>query len=380
VFKASSLLTLTVLVLLFGNAIVPMAHAADSYLSRKSILAVDLRDLAALSPELLPEASIILKSIKGSPKTYGLAADSRIFGIELSAAPVVIEDGTKLPLLMLVSDKKLGRVFRKLDVSVTGQPGAVSAVSVVQDIPLAKTHFTIRAGLLQRKAILEDREHGIRKIYPLAAGGVDMGITPASRGRTGIMTPLFARATIGRSTAIASRTFPDYYRGLPFIPLTRADGTRTPIAFHILQEPQLLRGFESHGCMRLREKDLNELYAIVAFGGSPTIQVDVTLELEESDDHPYKHRDDGYVAVRNCAKAGQKPRSCRDEHGLTITHDVQGRPPFEKLVGFDGDDMTPAELARFEQGPAESREEPAPQGGSLPIQMIDEILGTQAGA
>jgi hypothetical protein len=342
------------LTLLASQLLHSSAYAQDAtYLSNPTLVSVDLRDLAQFSPHSFPEAQIVLESTQKNPELYKLSAADKLMGIELSESPLTQSSGTQLHLIAFVKSAKQGYLFRKLSVEVASRPGSVSGVSVLEDIPLAKTHFTIRSGIVQRKVILEDKEHGIRKIYPLEVGGIDPGIkfTRHTGGNATLVTPLFAGAHIDRALADPAKhsAAPDYYHGLPFMPITRADGMIVSIAFHIIQHPEMQRSFDSHGCMRLRAKDLLELYAILAHGGSSRIPVDVSLTLPEDEDHPYPQDDQGYMVIRNCDKTGKNPRFCRDpNHHLTEMDHQDGRPPFEELLGqsaLDGDKMDQADFA-----------------------------------
>ena len=212
--------------------------------------------------------------------------------------------------------------------------------------------------------LLEDPDRDIALLYPLGVGGLDPGLI--NWVGTSLMTPLFQGATLHRKTVVSHRDYPTYYHGMPFMPITTARGTLTPIAFHItiLTDADwkskgsdfLVRGFDSHGCMRLRQKDLMEYYTIVMNGGSDVLPVNVDyfifkrLELSAGArdlmygflevEHPYPLNDEYYQRVKNFAAKGQTPRYERDpKENLPIMEKVSGVPDLTHLKGFTADDM-----------------------------------------
>jgi len=199
-------------------------------------------------------------------------------------------------------------------------------------IPVSKTHFQLKVGLIQRKIILEDSEYAIKKIYPLAVGGFDEGVSPESKGKVRITTPIFENASLEQRQAIEARTEPAYYKGLPFMPITNRDGNRTTIAFHILMEDAMVRGFESHGCMRLRKKDLLELYQILMGEANDSMPVQVLYTLPDTSDSPYPLNEIGYMRFKNFGDL-QHPESHRDpEHHLIIMERNRNTTPPYRLI------------------------------------------------
>ena len=137
------------------------------------------------------------------------------------------------------------------------------------------------------------------------------------------------------------------------MPITNSSGVRTAIAFHITilgdAEAQkyglnyLVRGFESHGCMRMREKDLMEFFTIVMNGADEKIPVDVDNRIPKRNElgqrdrqlgpsnlsHVYPVNTGSYVRV---TRFPTPPFFRRDdvEH-LVIMDRASGQPDFRKL-------------------------------------------------
>ncbi|MGZ3709053.1 MAG: L,D-transpeptidase family protein, partial [Bdellovibrionota bacterium] len=294
-------------------------------------LFVDIRDLDQFSPDSYPDASVILHSMQDDPEKFfpaGVSLDE-VSGVEVQEIP----SANVVRVNALILSKKAGRFFRKFELALGGNPRQVLGINASSDLALSKCQFTIRVGLVQRKAILEDEKHSIKKIYPLGVGGFDEGVKSASGGRTRLNTPLFHDGTLRESTAYAARTEPEYYQGKPFMPISTQDGTRTPISFHIYQDDTLVRGFISHGCMHLRDRNLQELYTILSRAKRQFIPVNVSYYIEDSEDSPYPFNNHEYTYVVNCAKKGEEPHSCKDPdlEGLTLLRYAEKQPPVSKL-------------------------------------------------
>jgi hypothetical protein len=103
-------------------------------------------------------------------------------------------------------------------------------------------------------------------------------------------TPYFVPMTEERNT-------PSWYKGRPFLGILDENGTKyKEIGFHYqIDDDQLKRGFVSHGCVRVRDKDLYQLSALIFNSGQRALPVKVvnsfTIYSELFDlaylDHPY---------------------------------------------------------------------------------------------
>lgn len=333
-------------------------------------LSIDLRDIAKLTPNAFPHAKSIVDALNAEPNKFFTAGHKKVFGtgaafygVEILDTPYLNADRSiGVPLIALVNDKRRGYLFRKFEVTVAN--GKVSLERVIDDISLKDTKFTVRVGLIQRKAILEDEKNGIRKIYPLEVGGFDQARDFERPLRaTTLLTPRFEDAYLDRDGyAYQKRDDNPYYYNRPYLPVTNRKGKITDIAFHIIQHPllddgsldfnRMLRGFDSHGCMRLREKDLFELSTVLFKGGQRRIPLDVDYFLSDEQDHPIALDDSKWVRIkyftesedrdaRSTADHGKHKRKKRrsgdelfvhkDENKLTEIEYVEGSPPLHEL-------------------------------------------------
>jgi hypothetical protein len=325
----------------------------------------DVEDIVRYTPREYPDLSLFLQlKLGNNPSLF--AQDGQLESpVRLQAAPVQDPDETShFQMSVLIKGPQNQEFYRKFQVTLGGKPLQIQEISVLQDIPLNQVKFTVEVGLVSRLVILRDQQHGLTLNFPLGVGSLDFGVSePGNR----ILTPLFHNATLRSATVTHSRIKPDYYRGQPFMPITNQHGVQTPIAFHItiLNDDEwadgkganfLIRGFDSHGCMRLRLKDLTEFFDVVIRGGSRALPVTVDYfvfkknadgSLDTSFDpenisNPYPLRMDGYKQVQNFADPGQPPQAQRDdtEEQLLILQDVPGVPDLSNLDGFSADDAT----------------------------------------
>jgi hypothetical protein len=292
--------------------------------------AVDLRDIAKFKPELFPEARVIIDSMKSEPSRYFPDDIAMVHGVELMEAPVRDDKSVTAKAIALTQSPHDGLVFRKYEISVASD--SVQSVKQTDVIPVSKTHFQLKVGLVQRKLVLEEPEYQIKKIYPIGVGGFDEGVSPESKGQVRLTTPIFESAKLEQRHAIEARTEPAYYKGLPFLPITNRNGRRTTIAFHILMEDPMRRGFESHGCMRLRKKDLMELYLLLMNEANDNMPVQVLYTLPDASDSPYPLNEIGYMRFKNFGDL-QHPETRRDpEHHLVIMERNRQDPPPYRLI------------------------------------------------
>jgi hypothetical protein len=322
---------------------------------------VDLRDLAEFRSRQLPEIPILLQQFKAKPSRYfgrgvrfplkGVKADPRtragtVYGVELFQEPRRYRDQlTDLFVVALVHSPAEGFFFRRMQVRVSLARRKVVGLHIQGDEPLSDSRFSIEVNLAERMAVLTDEVTGRKKAYPLGVGAIDPGITDMSRGRTISLTPLFRDAALERSAAIEARSEPAHFKSMPFLRLVRRDGAWTAIAFHIQQGPKLGRGFESHGCLRLRERDLYELHALLMNQDRSRIPVQIRLKGEEQAAHPYPKRNKTYFKVKNFESNPDKPaRAERDEeHNLIVLERARGGVPLADLLELDGDTMNASE-------------------------------------
>jgi hypothetical protein len=120
-----------------------------------------------------------------------------------------------------------------------------------------------------------DRVTGFQAVYPAGVGVKNsrgVSITPAGHFKTGDNPKdlwWFA----------PRRTVPDYFAGLPFLRLTVKSSTGSyTYGFHGPITAQLIRGFVSHGCVRMAKDDVIRLFWMVK--DFPSIPVTIQREYE----------------------------------------------------------------------------------------------------
>jgi hypothetical protein len=302
-----------------------------------SALHSDLRDVAQFAPQELPLAQMVLTDIEANPEKYFQIKPAEVHGIELYDEPYQQNSTWIIPILALISFDKKNLFFRRLEVLANT---AIESVRALEEIPLAQTQFSIEVGLIPRTMVLTDSRFGIKKIYPLGVGGIDAVTKP---GKIRIVTPLFKDAGLQKRFVIAKRTEPSYYQGKPFLRITSKGGLWTAIGFHIQQNKIFVRGFDSHGCMRLRNKDLRELFQIVTKGSLEEMPLQVGFSVSEKNDHPYPQFTEYYKAIKNFGTV-LKPLIKRDEFGLVIMEKIAGVPDISRITGGQPPSLFPEGL------------------------------------
>ncbi|HEX5062759.1 MAG TPA: L,D-transpeptidase [Kofleriaceae bacterium] len=126
---------------------------------------------------------------------------------------------------------------------------------------------------------LFDRATGFQAIYPAGVGMKNsrgVSITPTGHFQSGANTtdPWWY---------VQRRTVPDYFGGFPFLRTTarNSDGGNT-YALHGPITEQLIRGYVSHGCVRMRGNDIVRLFWMVKPHASTPITIQKEVELDRN--------------------------------------------------------------------------------------------------
>jgi len=138
---------------------------------------------------------------------------------------------------------------------------------------------------------LFDRTTGFSEVYPTGVGVTNsrgVSVTPTGHWKTS--------SNISDTWYyVARRTNPEYFGGFPFLRLVgpkNSDGAET-YALHGPITSQLIRGYVSHGCARMRSQDIIRLFWIVKqFASTP-----VTIQKEVERDANGKKVDVGVTAA-----------------------------------------------------------------------------------
>lgn len=270
---------------------------------------------------------------KRYPHTYNNTLFSVDYISAKEVAPSVIE--AKLLLYITEPENKRGDFFRRLTVKVDweknkthGIEDVVSIVDVEDDIPLSATDFKLSGSLSTQKVILEDAKFGLVKIFPVTVGSIDVrdGVVESmnfwvpddnrSRAKSEELKKEFQdfsnAALIKRSTWKSSRAwanthervYPNDYKGRPFLGLIDlnyvqdgkyANGYREIGIHYQITSDRLERGFRSHGCNRMRDKDLYQLDNIVNKSTKPMVKAVFKKTLPDYKELSHPHKREKYA-------------------------------------------------------------------------------------
>lgn len=208
---------------------------------------------------------------------------------------------------------------------------------VVRESPLAALDLEIETSLSDRTVVVSDERFDFVRVYPVGVGAIDLIRRP---GYVSSLTPITDNGRVWRESSSASRSAPGWNRGKPFIPfeiphVSARDGARrwfveTRVAFHIWVGRAFSRGFVGHGCVTLRDDDLDELAAFVFERPTP---IPLTVRAEEFADHrhPYPHETTHYWMLENLGTAA---RPILTRGSLYAIKKIDAQPPVvSELVG-----------------------------------------------
>jgi hypothetical protein len=304
---------------------------------------VDLRDVIKYRATLFSTAQVLAMSIRAEPGRFveaqisysvtgpGVSRGSRadtIFGVEITAlefSEVHKNTPEYVVLSILYHTSAAGLRVRHVRVQIRDE--AVVAVEALQDISIGDLKFQLQVSLVERKILLRAEEQGVFKIYPVGVGGFDESVrTPGVK----IVTDSIPDAVVDPRLMAEVVNKPAYFMGRPFIVITRSSGQRTGLGFHYSINQTLQRGFVSHGCMRMVDKDLYELFTILDSNRKQPITLSIHQSSDVPFDHPYPLVNDRYYSVKNFGSI-EKPVIRRDSDGLVIMNVVRRPPPVESL-------------------------------------------------
>ncbi len=217
--------------------------------------------------------------------------------------------------------------FVFFDYDSNGRPEVGFVIENGDVISINETQFKIDVSLFDRKVVFQDTLNpGLVFAFPIAPGGLNVFEQRS-------VTPEFKNAYVLKATAIEKRCKPSYFHCLPFIRVMTDESVSkgwTGIGFHIKQNPQLKRTFDSHGCIRLSEEDLFAFDRILRYGRHRSLKLDF---------HKMHRPDIDITAVPLVRNFYQKEKDFgggetrRGKSGLVIFSKISSAPPWEKLAG-----------------------------------------------
>ncbi|MCB9593006.1 MAG: L,D-transpeptidase [Sandaracinaceae bacterium] len=197
-----------------------------------------------------------------------------------------------------------------------------SPYSIPEGLPtLARPEIIV--SLANTTVHLFDRETGFSRVYPTGVGAL------GSSGRSITPTGHFATSpdTSDRWWYVPNRWEPAYFEGYPFLRIT-AENSRgyNTYGLHGPITNPLMRGYVSHGCMRMEKTDLVEVWAMVRSHASTPVTIQQEVELD---------------AAGNEVDVDTEVTLWGPED--TIAYGASVGPRDDRPVGFVGDPCTTAE-------------------------------------
>lgn len=301
--------------------------------AKNTLVGVNLLDASNNYPKAVNGLPNIVSHIRKNPEAFFRSGRiTKLHNYFLSAVPEVRNGITTLELTGFVRYDKASK-FEKISVSYIGRGIELNSVNVLlrESIDLNDTDFTIKVGLVERKVIFQDKSNNIQFVVPVGVGSFDEGVM--NEGKVSLLTPRFKVGYIDRNQVISKRSKPRYFADKPFIRLSKEqDGAEaTPIGFHTEINGSFVRGFDSHGCMRLRDQDLYMLHDLIMQGTKRFTPITVNYHLEEEMDHPAAKRDKLYKTILNTGTE-ESPFFPLDRDDLVQTVYKNKVAPLEKLI------------------------------------------------
>lgn len=266
------------------------------------IVGVRLDDLVNNHPSLVPGLANVAANIKSNTQAFfNTGSVEVVHNVFLNKLPEISAGQVRLSITAYVKYKGFSR-FEKFTVSYANGAKKLSEMTIVPEgsINLKDTAFTLTVGLVERKLIVEDKAFDIKFVFPIGVGGFDEGVL--NEGRTSLLTPRFQNGVIDQRAVISKREKPRYFDGKPFIRLLKGNDIKTDmtaIGFHTEINDSFVRGFDSHGCMRLRVPDLMALHDLIMDNDEQQTPITVSYKTKDEADHPAGKRNKTFKTVQN---------------------------------------------------------------------------------
>lgn len=322
----------------------PVTVMADAVLTNKQltlpaeatnkVVGVRLDDVVNNFANLVPGLANVVANLKSTPQAFFPNGQIEVVhNVFLSKLPEVTPGQVRLSLTAYVKYKGFSN-FEKIVVSYNNGAKKLSDMSIQSEgsINLKNMVFSLKVGLVERKLIIEDEVAEVKFVLPIGVGGFDEGVL--NEGRVSLLTPRFQNGFIDQRAVISRREKPRYFDGKPFIRLLKGNDLRadtTPIGFHTEINDSFVRGFDSHGCMRLRVPDLMALHDLIMDGGVQQTPITVTYRVNDFMDHPAGKRNKTYKTVQNNGTK-ESPFFPLDRDNLVQMTYKESGAPMDKLV------------------------------------------------
>lgn len=346
----------SLLIFIAGNMNVSLAKSLDAKNSRElslpveaqnKVVGVRLEDLIATFPHLIPGLANVAAAMKKTPQAFfppvqvEVVVDKGFLNkneevlhtVFLTEVPDINAEAMELKIVGLIKNKQ-GSRFDKIIVRYNKGAKKIEemAVESLGSIDVRNTSFVLSVALVDRKLILKDVPNDLKMVFPIGVGGFDEGVL--NEGRVSLLTPRFKHGVIDQRAVISKREKPRYFDGRPFIRILQGSDLykdMTAIGFHIEINDTFVRGFDSHGCMRLREFDLQALHDLIMDGSKQQLPITIAYRSEDKSDHPAGKRTKTYKTVLNNGTA-ESPFFPLDRDNLVQMTYKETGAPVDKLV------------------------------------------------
>lgn len=305
--------------------------------NQNKIVGVRLSDLNRYLPGVIPRIGELNRAIYNNPRRYFLYANSKskILNLFLRELPKKDDDGyinLKLGAFLKYNKKKFE--FETFNIKYRDNSNSGFHISNRRFIYLNDTLFSLQIGLIERKLVLRDSTYGLLMVFPVGVGAFDAQVE--NKEQVALLTSRIRNGFIYKEAAVEKRKKPKYYQKKPFIRVLNKKGSGgfTQFGLHIKQNEVFRRGFDSHGCMRLREHDLFALFYLLKKGNKSYLPLSMTYRVEDKADHPLPYWTKFYQEVANFGtKAAPE---CRRKGGglifnkhppLVLMRKVRNTPP-----------------------------------------------------
>lgn len=302
--------------------------------AKYKVTGVRIDDLVSVYPSLVPGLANVVANIKKNPQAFFPKGSIEVIHlVYLRELPQLNQGHMQLKLTAYVKYKG-NSSFENIMVSYESGMKSLAEMVITEEgsLNLKDASFSLKVGLVERKLIVTDEKNDIKFIFPIGVGGFDEGVL--NEGRVSLLTPRFKNGFIDQRSVISVRTKPRYFDGKPFIRLLKGKdlvSDSTAIGFHTEINDSFVRGFDSHGCMRLRVPDLMALHDLIMDGDELQTPITVSYQTRDISDHPAAKRNMSYKTVLNNGSK-ESPFFPLDRDNLVQMTYKESEVPLMKLI------------------------------------------------
>ena len=331
--------TIALLVVFGFNAVSANTAEAKSTLvvpneAINKVIGVKLEDLVNNFPALVPGLANVAANIKKTPEAFFQSGQiEAVHSVFLSKLPEVTPGQVRLNLTAFIKYKNISK-FEKIVVAYNNGAKKMEELSIQNEnsINLKDMAFKLNVGLVERKLIITDAANDVKMVFPIGVGGFDEGVL--NEGTISLITPRFHNGFLDQRAVISKREKPRYFDGKPFIRILKGNdllADTTAIGFHTEINDTFVRGFDSHGCMRLRVPDLMALHDLIMDGSAQQTPINVVYRTADPSDHPAGKRNKTFKTVLNVGTK-ESPFFPLDKDNLVQMTYKESGAPMDKLV------------------------------------------------